>query len=362
MSLQHQIALTLLTGGGKKKIRKILAHFEDGADFFKASKHRLKTIPGIGEKFLQQLDRNTALREAEKYTKYFEQHRIETLFYKDDAFPYRLNQCDDAPVLMYKTGKMTCNASRLVSIVGTRNASNYGRKLCEELVHSFVGKDIVVVSGLAYGIDIYAHKLCTELGIQTIGVLGHGLDRIYPQAHTPIAQKMLENGGLLTEFLPGSKPDRENFPMRNRIVAGMCDATIVIESGERGGSLITAELANDYARDVFAFPGDITREYSKGCNYLIQKNKAHLITSSEDFFEMMDWKDTSKTENKQLQLFADLDEEEHKIVTLLKESQEVSLDVLAIKTEIPVRLMSGILLGLELKGIVKALPGKRFGL
>ncbi len=362
MSLQHQIALTLLTGGGKKKIRKILAHFEDSADFFKASKHRLKTIPGIGEKFLQQLDRNTALCEAEKYTKYFDQHRIETLFYKDDAFPYRLNQCDDAPVLMYKMGKMACNASRLVSIVGTRNASSYGRKICEELIHSFVGKDIVVVSGLAYGIDIYAHKLCTELGIQTIGVLGHGLDRIYPQAHTTIAQKMLENGGLLTEFLPGSKPDRENFPMRNRIVAGMCDATIVVESGERGGSLITAELANDYARDVFAFPGDITREYSKGCNYLIQKNKAHLITSSDDFFEMMDWKDTPKTENKQLQLFAELDEQEQKIVGLLKESQEVSLDVLAIKTEIPVRLMSGILLGLELKGVVKALPGKRFGL
>jgi DNA processing protein len=362
MSLQHQIALTLLTGGGKKKIRKILAHFEDSTEFFKASKHRLKTIPGIGEKFLQQLDRNTALREAEKYTKYFDQHRIETLFYKDDTFPYRLNQCDDAPVLMYKTGKMACNALRVVSVVGTRNASSYGRKICEELLHSFVGKDIVVVSGLAYGIDIYAHKLCTELGIQTIGLLGHGLDRIYPQAHTPIAQKMLENGGLLTEFLPGSKPDRENFPMRNRIVAGMCDATIVIESGERGGSLITAELANDYARDVFAFPGDITREYSKGCNYLIQKNKAHLITSSDDFFDMMDWKDTPKIENKQLQLYADLDENEEKIVALLKESQEVSLDVLAIKTEIPVRLISGILLGLELKGLVKALPGKRFRL
>ena len=362
MSLQYQIALTLLTGGGKKKIRKILTHFEDSADFFKASKHRLKTIPGIGEKFLQQLDRERALREAEKHVAYMDKHRIKTMFYTDAIFPYRLNQCEDAPVLMYTLGEMDCNLPRIVSIVGTRNASSYGRKICEDLLHSFVGKDIVVVSGLAYGIDIYAHKLCTELGIQTIGVLGHGLDRIYPQAHIPIAHKMLENGGLLTEFLPGSKPDRENFPMRNRIVAGMCDATIVIESGERGGSLITAELANDYARDVFAFPGDITREYSKGCNYLIQKNKAHLITSSDDFFEMMDWKDTSKTENKQLQLFAELDEQEQKIVTLLKDSQEVSLDVLAIKTEIPVRLMSGILLGLELKGVVKALPGKRFGL
>lgn len=362
MSLQYQIALTLLTGGGKKKIRKILTHFEDSTDFFKASKHRLKTIPGIGEKFLQQLDRESALREAEKQVVYMDKHRIKTMFYTDAIFPYRLNQCEDAPVLMYTLGEMDCNMPRVVSIVGTRNASSYGRKICEDLLHSFVGKDIVVVSGLAYGIDIYAHKLCTELGIQTIGVLGHGLDRIYPQAHIPIAQKMLENGGLLTEFLPGSKPDRENFPMRNRIVAGMCDATIVIESGERGGSLITAELANDYARDVFAFPGDITREYSKGCNYLIQKNKAHLITSSDDFFEMMDWKDTTKTENKQLQLFAELDEQEQKIVTLLKESQEVSLDVLAIKTEIPVRLMSGILLGLELKGVVKALPGKRFGL
>jgi DNA processing protein len=362
MSLEHQIALTLLTGGGKKKIRKILAHFEDSTEFFKATKHRLKTIPGVGEKFLQQLDRNNALKEAEKYTVFFDKHKIQTLFYTDDEFPYRLNQCDDAPILVFKKGIMTCNSPRVVSIVGTRNASSYGKKICEELIHSFVGKNILVVSGLAYGIDIYAHKLCTELGIQTIGVLGHGLDRIYPHVHQPIAQKMLENGGLLTEFLPGSKPDRENFPMRNRIVAGMCDATIVIESGERGGSLITAELANDYARDVFAFPGDITREYSKGCNYLIQKNKAHLITSSEDFFEMMDWKDTPKIDNKQLQLFADLDEQEQKIVSLLKESQEVSLDVLAIKTEIPVRLMSGILLGLELKGVVKALPGKRFGL
>jgi DNA processing protein len=362
MNLEHQIALTLLTGAGKKKIRKILAHFEDSTDFFKASKHRLKSIPGIGDKFLHQLDRKKALQEAEKFSALFENKKIDTLFYKDEKFPYRLNQCDDAPVLLYKMGTMDTNQPRVVSIVGTRNASSYGKKICDELIASFVGKNIVVVSGLAYGIDIYAHKLCVELGIQTIGVLGHGLDRIYPHAHTPVAQKMLENGGLLTEFLPGSNPDRENFPMRNRIVAGMCDATIVIESGERGGSLITAELANDYARDVFAFPGDITREYSKGCNYLIQKNKAHLITSSDDFFEMMNWKDESKNIPNQLQLFSELDENETKIVTLLRENNEISMDVLAIKTEIPVRIMSGILLGLELKGVVKALPGNRFGL
>lgn len=362
MSLVHQIALTLLTGGGKKKIRKLLAHVEDVEDFFKASKHRLKATPGIGEKFLHQLDRKTALIEAEKHLCTLEKEKIDTLFYTDEAFPYRLNQCDDAPVLLYKKGSMDCNQPRVVSVVGTRNASSYGKKICEELIHSFVGKNIVVVSGLAYGIDIYAHKLCTELGIQTIGVLGHGLDRIYPHAHTPIAKKMLENGGLLTEFLPGSNPDRENFPMRNRIVAGMCDATIVIESGERGGSLITAELANDYARDVFAFPGDITREYSKGCNYLIQKNKSHLITSSDNFFEMMNWTDDKKEVPSQLQLFAELDENETKVVAILKESQEVSMDVLAIKTEIPIRLMSGVLLGMELKGVIKALPGNRFGL
>ncbi len=360
MKLEHQIALTLLTGAGKKKIRKILAHFEDSSDFFKASKHCLKSIPGIGEKFLHQLDRKKALIDAEKYTSLFENKKIEPVFYKDEQFPYRLNQCDDAPVLLYKMGNMDCNLPKVVSIVGTRNASSYGRKICDELLQSFVGKNIVVVSGLAYGIDIYAHKLCVELGIQTIGVLGHGLDRIYPQAHTSLAQKMLEHGGLLTEFLPGSNPDRENFPMRNRIVAGMCDATIVIESGERGGSLITAELANDYARDVFAFPGDITREYSKGCNYLIQKNKAHLITSSDDFFEMMNWKDESKNIPNQLQLFSELDENETKIVTLLRENCEISMDVLALKTEIPIRLMSGILLGMELKGVVKALPGNRY--
>lgn len=362
MNLEHQIALTLLTGGGKKKIRKILSHFDEISTFFKATKHQLKTIPGIGEKFLQQLDRNKALRDAEKYIAYFEKYNIEPLYYKHPDFPYRLNQCDDAPILVYTKGTLDCNRTRVVAIVGTRDASSYGRKILEELIHSFVGKDIVVVSGLAYGIDIYAHKLCTELGVQTIGVLGHGLDRIYPQVHTHIAEKMMENGGLLTEFLPGSNPDRENFPMRNRIVAGMCDATIVIESGEKGGSLITAELANDYARDVFAFPGDITREYSKGCNYLIQKNKAHLITSSNDFFEIMNWTDKQVPIHSQLQLFTELTESELKIVTILKENLEVSIDVLAIKTEIPIHKMSGLLLELELKGIIKALPGKRFRL
>jgi DNA processing protein len=362
MNLQNQIALTLLPGLGNKKIRKITSHFENLEEFFKAKKHQLVTIPGLGEKTIQQLDRTQALQQAENYIHYFEKEQINPIFFTDSNFPYRLNQCEDAPVMLYQKGNMDCNLPKAVAIVGTRNASTYGKKICDELIHAFVGKNILVVSGLAYGIDIYTHKLCIELGIQTIGVLGHGLDRIYPYAHKTTAMKMLENGGLLTEFLPGSNPDRENFPMRNRIVAGMCDATIVVESGDRGGSLITAELANDYARDVFAFPGDITREYSKGCNNLIQKNKAHLITSSDEFFTLMNWKGKEQNPSGQLQLFTDLDENEQKIIAILKENLEVNLDILAIKMNIPVHSMSSLLLSLELKGIIKALPGKRFSL
>lgn len=357
----QQIALTLLPGLGKKKIRTILQHIEV-EDFFKFSKHRLKTIRGLDEKTLIQLNRDLAIQQAENYAVYFERHGIHPIFYSDTLFPQRLNQCDDAPILLYSKGNASLNMSKIVAIVGTRNATSYGYHCCDELLESFVGKDILVVSGLAYGIDNYVHQRCVSLGIPTVGVLGHGLDRIYPAVHQPIAQKMIENGGLLSEFLPGIKPNRENFPMRNRIVAGMCDATIVVESAKKGGSLITAELANDYSRDVFAYPGDISREYSKGCNYLIQKNKAHLITSSADFFDFMNWNEIKKVNPTQQKLFPELNEDEMKIVELLQEKEELSIDVISLKTETPLQILNGFLLQMEMKEIIKSLPGKRFRL
>lgn len=296
---------------------------------------------------------------AEPYVEYFTKKPFRTCFFQSEDFPTRLNHCEDAPLLLFGHGKMDLNAPRIVSVVGTRNASDYGKAICEELLQSFAGKNIIVVSGLAYGIDIYVHQLCVRLGIQTIGVLGHGLDRLYPSVHRHVAAHMVRNGGLLTEFLPGTKPDRMNFPMRNRIVAGMCDATIVIESGVKGGSLITAELANDYNRDVFAFPGDISREFSKGCNQLIQQNKAHLVTGSADFFRIMGWEDQPKPVQKTL-FAGQLSPEERSILQVFEETAQPSVDLLALKTGLPVSKVSTGMLGLELAGIVKALPGKRY--
>lgn len=361
--LHQQIALTLLNGTGRKRMRNILAHTGGVEAFFSEKKYKLLKIPGLGKGLLVQMNRDEALKQAETHVEYFARKRFKSHFFQEADFPFRLNQCDDAPLLLFSDGEMDFNAPKIVSIVGTRNASDYGKAICEELLHAFAGKNIVVVSGLAYGIDIHVHQLCVQLGIQTIGVLGHGLDKLYPSIHRNTAAQMLKNGGLLTEFLPGTNPDRMNFPMRNRIVAGMCDATIVVESGEKGGSLITAELANDYSRDVFAFPGDITRAFSKGCNQLIQQNRAHLITGSKDFFRMMDWEEKNKVAPVQQNLFADeRSPEETAIVNLLQEKELLSVDLLAIKLGLPVSKISTCLLNLEFSGVVKSLPGKRYKL
>ena len=358
--LQQQIAVTLLPHFGKKRIRTILNHVGTLDDFFKTKKKDLLHISGLSQKHIKLLNLDLALKEAEPYANYLSQSGFSSHFYSDLTFPKKLNECVDAPLLLFSQGIMDLNVSKTVAIVGTRNCTNYGKQICEELIQSFAGKNILVVSGLAYGIDIHVHQLCLKHKIQTVGVLGHGLDRLYPALHRKTAREMLENGGLLTEFLPGTNPDRENFPMRNRIVAGMCDATIVVESGIKGGSLITAELANDYNRDVFAFPGDIYREYSKGCNKLIQENKAHLITSAKEFMKLMEWENDSKV--KQLDLFEKLNEKEKVIVYCLKEKMEDTFDSLIQKTKLSFSELSGILLNLEFSGLVKSLPGKFYRL
>ncbi len=361
--LQQQIALTLLNKIGKKRIRNILSQVDSVETFFKEKAYNLLKIQGLGQVTLSQIKREEALKMAEPYVEYFVKNSIKSYFYQFVDFPQRLNQCDDAPLILYGKGEMNFNAPKTVAIVGTRNASDYGKAICEELISSFVGKNIVVVSGLAYGIDIYVHQLCIKYGVETIGVLGHGLDRMYPAIHKNTASQMQKNGGILTEFLPGTDPDRMNFPMRNRIVAGMCDATIVVESGPKGGSLITAELANDYNRDVFAFPGDIFKEFSKGCNFLIQQDRAHLITQSKDFFRIMDWGNEKTSVPVQKNLFLnDLNEEEKEIVTFLQEKETASIDFLTLKIGVSVGTISGLLLNLEFLGLVKSLPGKRYKL
>ncbi len=358
--LQKQIALTLLPNIGRRRIRTILSHLDNIDDFFDIKKKDLLQIPGFGEQLIRNLDRDLALKMAEPFTKFYSQTQYKSHFFTEESFPKRLNECTDAPLLLFSEGNMDPNIKKVVAIVGTRNASDYGKQICEELVHSFVGKNILVVSGLAYGIDIFVHQLCVKNNIQTIGVLGHGLDRLYPSTHAKTAKLMLENGGLLTEFLNGTNPDRENFPMRNRIVAGMCDATIVVESGTKGGSLITAELANDYNRDVFAFPGDVRREFSKGCNFLIQKDKAHLITGSKDFLRLMEWNDEKEKKTKQIDLFQNLNEEEKLIMECFNTSNELSFDEIMFHSKLGFSKLNASILSLEFASILKSIPGKRY--
>lgn len=360
--LNYQIALTQLKGIGPIKARFLLSKIEEIQSLFHDSYTSLSKRTGITGSFLKQMNREKALEEAKKHVDYIEKQQIISHFYLDKSYPTRLKQCTDAPLLLFSKGNLPLNNSRVVAIVGTRHATEYGKSVCEEMIKGFVGKDIVVVSGLAYGIDICIHQLCLKYTIPTIGVLGHGLDRMYPSEHSGTAIKMLENGGLLTEFLSGTKPDRENFPMRNRIVAGMSDATIVIESKESGGSLITAELANDYSRDVFAIPGNVGQIYSKGCNLLISKQKAHLITGSGDFLKWMQWDEEKKIPSIQTMLFDDFTEEEQGIISILKLEGELSIDSLSTKAKTPVSKTSVLLFNLEMAGVVKMLPGKKYRL
>lgn len=353
-----------MDGIGVKNAKVLLAYIGSVEKIFDASVNLRTEIPGFAKERYRSLDREKALAEAIPIIKFIQKNKIDTTFYTDTNYPRRLKECGDSPMLMYHRGNFDFNPRKSIAIVGTRNMTSYGKQLINDLIAAIAPYNVQVVSGLALGVDGYTHKKCLEYGVPTIGVLGHGLDRLYPQVHQKIAKKMVETEGcgVITEFPHGTKPDRENFPQRNRIVAGMTDATIVIESGERGGSLITALLANDYNRDVYAFPGNIDRPFSKGCNQLIADSKAHLISSGKDLIRLMEWKIEDKEKAVQANLFDGLEGDEKTIVTTIKEFEKISLDVLSIRMKKPGHLLSGILLGLELKGIIMSLPGKKYAL
>ncbi|MBC7912885.1 MAG: DNA-protecting protein DprA [Pyrinomonadaceae bacterium] len=363
MSLLHQIGLTLIPGVGAVNSRLLLKHFGTAEDVFSAKKSQLLLIPGIGEKTAQSILQHDFFERAERELDFVEKYKIKTLFYTSEEYPKRLKNCYDAPVLLYYKGNADLNKSRVVSIVGTRNATAYGKDLTDTLVDELQKHDVLVVSGLAYGIDAMAHKACLKQNIPTVGVVGHGLDRIYPAQHRSLAEKMLSNGGLLTEFASQTNPDRENFPKRNRIVAGMADATIIVEASLTGGALITAELANSYNRDVFSFPGNIKEEFSAGCNFLIKTNRAHLITSARDLEYLLGWvNEEPKSSQNQLSLKLNLSADEEKIVTVLSSTTHIGVDELAIATAIPQSKLAITLLGLEMQGTIISLPGKVYRL
>jgi DNA processing protein len=362
MSILHRIGLTLISHVGHGIARHLLDHFGSAEAVFKANLKQLREIPGVGAITAAQIKNTDALKHAAKQLHFIEKHRIEVLFYTDKNYPYRLRNCTDAPVLLYYKGTADLNHPRIVSVVGSRKATAYGRMLCAELAETLANYDVLIVSGLAYGIDVAAHKESLRQHIPTIGVLAHGLDRVYPAVHQPIAHQMVQIGGLLTEFPLDTIPDKENFPKRNRIIAGIADATIVVEATEKGGALITAELANSYNRDVYAFPGRTNDVCSQGCNFLIKTNRAGLINHARDLVYCLGWDTVApKPQLLQLQLPVNLSAEEMKIVTILKASA-MPIDQLAILSEIQQSKLTMHLLNLEMQGILASLPGKMYQL
>jgi DNA processing protein len=361
MSLElYKIALGQLNGIGPSRATRILGKLSCLTDLFTQNDRELHLQTGVALSILKEMNREKSLQIAEKQLLFNEHNKVQSHFFMDEDYPRRLRQCADAPIILFSKGLSHLNQPNVVSIVGTRNQTEYGRKLVEELLETIQSKDLTVISGLAYGVDIHVHETCVAKGIFNIGVFGHSLDRIYPYQHRKVAERMLENGGWISEFIVGTKPDRMNFPMRNRIIAGMSDAIIVVESKTKGGSIITAELGNDYNRDVFAFPGNVHQEQSEGCNWLIQKQKAHLIQNGSDFLTFMNWQ--LEMPKKQLELFPELEEKELKVFQILVELKEAHIDVIAMKSGLSTSQLNVLLFQLEMKNIVQSGSGKRYSL
>lgn len=363
----YSIALTLVPGVGHIGAKRLVDGMKSAADVFRLRKELPERMPEVNQRLVDALNCPEAIARAEQEMAFIQKNRIRCLTLNDEDYPSRLRECEDAPVALFFKGNTDLNSLRMINMVGTRHATDYGAQVCASFLHDLkvLCPDVLVVSGLAYGIDIHAHREALNNELSTVGVLAHGLDRIYPSLHRKTAVDMLEKGGLLTEFLTGTNPDRHNFVSRNRIVAGMCDATIVVESAEKGGSLITAELAEGYHRDCFAFPGRVNDEYSKGCNQLIRDNRASLLLSAEDFVLAMGWSVSShpaKAENVQRSLFLDLSDEEQKVVGILEKQGSLHINALVVEADIPVQRMNAILFELEMKGVIRVLAGGMYQL
>lgn len=366
--LLYKIALTLVPNIGDIYAKNLISFFGSAEAIFNQSFKQLAQLPNMSEKSAMQLHQHLAQKEflqrAEKELKFIDENKISVLFHDDENYPRRLKHCHDAPVLLFYKGNADVNALKIVSVVGTRTPTNYGIKITEQLIEDLSSQDVLVISGLAYGIDVCAHQSALNNNLNTIGVVAHGHDRIYPSYHENIAYQMQKQGGVLTEFMSETNPDRENFPKRNRIVAGMCDALIVVETKVKGGSLITAEIANSYSRDVFAFPGRSGDEFSSGCNAFIKRNKAQLIEHAADLLYAMNWSNDAEQKNKKQQIALPilLSEKEQKIVDALKTKEKVHVDELSYQSGFTSSETSGILLQLEFNNIVKSLPGKIYSL
>lgn len=360
----YKIALSLIPGVGSVLARNLVAYIGSVEGVFSQSFQALVKIPGIGEMNARKIKNQKIFSKAEKELVFTEKNGIGIHFYTDKNYPRRLKPCVDAPVVLYSKGEMNLNEQRVVSIVGTRNATDYGKQVCEQLIEGFAGRQypVLVVSGLAYGIDVQAHKSALKFNVSTVGVVAHGLDKLYPSLHADTARKMQENGGTVSDFPSETKIDPANFIRRNRIIAGLADATIVVESAVKGGALITADIASSYNRDVFAFPGRAGDTYSKGCNKLIRLNGADLIEGIDDLEFFMGWENQPKEKVIQASLFLDLSPEEEKVVELLHKEKEMFIDQISGELKMPGSKISALLLNMEFKNLLMALPGKMYRL
>jgi DNA processing protein len=359
-NLFHLMALLRVEGVGDIMAKKLLTHFGSAEAVLNAKTSQLAAIDGVGSVLLKNLKDKSVFEKATQELQFIQHNNIDVLYFQDEKYPDRLKHCIDGPVLLFSSGNINLKNRKTISIVGTRQITSYGTEFCRKLIEDLAPLDPIIVSGFAYGVDIVAHQLAMDHNLQTIGVVAHGLNQIYPKPHKKYVAKMEQNGGFMTEFWSSSNPDKENFVRRNRIVAGMTEATIVIESADRGGSLITANMANDYNRDVFAVPGRVTDKYSQGCNNLIKTQKANVLTSAADLVYILNWDIKNEAKPVQKQLFVTLDADEQKVYDYLLKTGKELMDIIALHCDFPIYRISGLLLNMELKGVIRPLPGKLF--
>lgn len=360
--LLYQLALTLIPKIGAITAKKLIAYVGSPEAVFRESTSSLRKIPGIGDYLASQVSLTTIIGEAEAEIKNMEQRQISYVYYLDPGYPWRLKNCEDGPLLLFYKGNPDFSRTKILSIVGTRSATRYGREACEMVVAGLASKypDLVIVSGLAYGIDITAHRFALEYGLDTYAVLAHGLTTIYPPTHTDTAMRIMNQGALLSDFNSTIKPERNNFLRRNRIIAGLAEATLIVESGKKGGALITADIASSYNREVLAIPGKINDNYSSGCNYLIKNNIAALIESASDIEQILNWETETPARQQQITNTSTLTDDEKKIIQHIKDEPGIIQEILSVRTGIPINKLAVLLLQMELQNWISTMPGNRY--
>jgi DNA processing protein len=361
--LFYQLALSMVPNIGDVHAKILVKVFGQASEIFKSSQSVLEQIEGIGPVRARSIRSFNAFHLIDREMEFIDKNGVKTLFLTDADYPQRLLHCYDSPALLFYKGEANLNASRILSIVGTRNHTDYGRLFTEKIIPELQDRNILIVSGLAWGIDALAHKAALRNGLRTVGVVGHGLDTIYPFENAPLANDMLhQGGGILTEFCSQTIPEKHNFPLRNRIVAGLSDAVVIIETEIKGGSMITAKLADAYNRDVFAIPGRTIDRKSSGCNHLIKYNKAQLLTCASELLDIMGWSEKKPAKKQQRELFVELSAEEQKVVQLLQEKDTAHIDEINLCCGSNNSSIAAAILNLEIQGMVSALPGKMYRL